>query len=111
MLKFRMKHPIVSIVAYTPKKRKSKQLYDLLNRHVTKLRKEKLVTKRPSVLLKSKEGYVEIFEWISGKAIDEAHRNKKVIKMWGEFNECCEYTPLVDVEECKMMFANFEPIN
>jgi len=111
MLKSGIKHSIVSIVAYTPKKRKSKQLYDLLKRHVTVLRKENLVTKRPSVLLKSNEGYVEIFEWKSGKSIDDAHKNSTVTKMWAKFNVCCEYTPLEKLEECKMMFANFKPLN
>lgn len=111
MLKSGIKRPIVSIVAYTPKKTKSKQLHDLLKKHVTVLRKENLATKRPSVLLKSNAGYVEIFEWKSGKSIDDAHKNSNVTKMWAKFNDCCEYTPLVKLEECKMLFANFEPLN
>lgn len=112
MLNSGINNSIVSIVVYKPKEGKSEKLYDILKEHVTILRNEGLVTSRPSTLLKAKDGtYIEIFEWISGKAIDDAHNNIRVQEMWNIFHDACEYIPLSNLEESKMMFAGFEPVN
>jgi hypothetical protein len=107
-----IKGTIIVIVGYKPKAGKNKMLLKILKEHVPILRKEGLATDYPSQLLRAKDGtYIEIFEWLSSKAIEEAHSNKVVLEMWKDFDEACEYVPLMSIEECKQLFAGFEPIN
>jgi len=53
---------------------------------------------------------IEVFEWKSQAAMDAAHSNPVVLKMWERYAEACEYIPLIQVKECNDMFAGFEPI-
>ncbi len=62
--------------------------------------------------MKAKDGTIlEVFEWKSSKAIEQAHSNKAVLEMWKKFDEVCEYAKLTDLEESKGLFAAFEPVN
>lgn len=54
---------------------------------------------------------IEVFEWVSQEAINAAHTNPEVLRMWEKYAEACEYTPLIDVKECSDLFAQFEPID
>jgi len=54
---------------------------------------------------------VEIFEWQSDDAIERAHANPQVKKLWERFYACCDFVPLANLPESKEMFANFEPLN
>jgi quinol monooxygenase YgiN len=100
------------IVAYRPRDGKEEQLVQLLKEHMPILRREGLVTDRPSQVMRSVEGtIVEIFEWKSQEAIDEAHNNEVVKAMWGKFDEVCEYVSLSSLKEAHETFAHFEPID
>jgi hypothetical protein len=101
----------VVIVGYKPKPGKESELLGLVREHVPYLRNLGLATDRPPIALKSKDGIiVEIFEWCDG-AIEKAHRDPAVHKLWAEYAEVCDYVPLVGLSEFNDMFAQFAPIN
>jgi len=53
---------------------------------------------------------VEVFEWISEEAIQNAHKNPAVLQMWGEYAEVCDYVPVGSLAEAGNLFSGFEPI-
>lgn len=64
---------------------------------------------RESILMKARDGtVVEVFEWVSQEAIDSAHTNPKVLEMWQEFSEACDYVPLNQLAETAQIFAQFK---
>ena len=102
---------IMVIVGYKPKEGKNEKLLKVLKDHVPILRKEGLATDHPTQILQTKDGtYLEIFEWVSSKSIENAHNNKAVLEMWKDFDDACEYVPLANLEESKLMFAGFKPV-
>lgn len=102
----------VVIVVYKPKPGKVKEFFELLREHVPVLTKEKLITDRKPIILRSKSGaIVEIFEWASAEAIDQAHGNANVQKLWEQFNDVCDYAPLSALEERDAIFPDFDSIN
>ena len=103
---------IFVIACYKPKEGKNDLLLEAVREHLPVLRKEGLVTDKPAHIMKSKDGsIVEVFEWKSAKAIEEAHKNKAVLELWKKFEEACEYIPVANVEESKQVFSGFEPVN
>jgi hypothetical protein len=54
---------------------------------------------------------VEVFEWLSDEAIQRAHSNPEVQKMWGEYAEVCNYVPINTLLEANDMFAAFKPLD
>ena len=71
---------IVVIVAYRPKAGRESELLKLVRGRVPTLREEGLVTDRVPVLMRAKDGtIVEVSEWKSQAAIEEAHRNPRVL--------------------------------
>ena len=99
------------IAAYRPKPGREAELDELVAGHVFLLRAEGLATDRPHTVMKAADGTViEVFEWKSKDAIDEAHRNEDVRSLWGRFEECCTHVPLSAVDECRALFAEFSPV-
>lgn len=108
--KYRNGHIVIS--AYKPKPGKEDGLLEVLKTHLPILRKENLITGREGILMKAKNGtYIEVFEWKSSKAIEQAHSNEAVLEMWKKFDEVCEYSKLADLEESNGLFAGFIPVN
>jgi hypothetical protein len=106
-------HPIprLVIVAYRPKPGKADLLDAELRDHVHLLRSEGLATDRHPVLMRAKDGtMIEVFEWASPAAIEEAHANPRVQAMWARFAQCCDYVPLNTLFEAADLFAEFEPV-
>lgn len=103
--------PVVSIATYRPKPDCGGRLRDLVAGHVELLRAEGLVTRRPRLLLEARDGtLVEIFEWISGAAIDAAHANARVMERWEAITAVCDHVPLAELDEAKVPFAGFRPL-
>ena len=99
------------IACFKPKPGKEKLLLDVVRDHLPVLRKEGLVSDKQSYTMKAKDGsIIEVFEWKSEAAIDEAHKNKAVLELWKRYEEVCEYIPLADLAESKHLFSNFEPV-
>lgn len=102
----------IVIVAYKPKPGKETALKELTKGHVTRLATEGLVTKRKPVIMEAANGtIIEIFEWLSQEAIENAHHNTAVLEMWAEYAEVCDYVNLESLAEVSNMFAEFTPVN
>src|SRR4051812_18092813 len=102
---------IVVIVAYRPKPGHEAELLELVRGRVPTLLKEGLVTDRAPVMMHARDGtIIEVSEWKSQQAIEEAHRNPRVLAMWDKFFAVCECVPLKTVPEAETMFAGFEAI-
>ncbi len=71
-----------------------------------------LVTNRPPLVMRARDGsIVEVFEWKSTEAIEEAHKNEAVRTMWKDFEKVCEYEKLSNLPECQEPFSSFEPVD
>jgi hypothetical protein len=102
---------IMVIAAYRPRPGNEARLLELTKEHYPILRGQGLVTDRRPYVMRADDGtIIEVFEWNSQAAIDAAHTNPEVLKMWERYAEVCEYAPLVTVKECSGMFAMFDPI-
>lgn len=102
---------IIVIVAYRPKPGREEELLAIVRARVPTLRQEGLVTDRVPVLMRAKDGtIIEVSEWKSHEAIEEAHQNPRVLAMWDKFFTVCDCVPLKTVPEAETMFAGFEPI-
>ncbi len=102
----------IVIVAYRPKPGKEQALYELAQTHYLILKEISLVTDRAPIIMLAKDGsVVEVFEWISDEAIQQAHTHPEVLKMWAAYGEVCDYVPLNQLAESADMFAGFAPFN
>ena len=100
----------IVIVAYRPLPGKEKELSELMKTHWEILDGENLVSARKPIIMQSSNGtMIEVFGWKSKAAIESAHTNSRVQKMWGDFAKVCEFVPVGDVEESKVMFSEFTP--
>ena len=99
------------IVAYQPKTGCDDQLLELVREHVPFLRGLGLVSERPALAMKSKDGVVvEVFEWQAG-GIEKAHQHPDVQALWERFAAVCDYVPIARLPEATQIFAEFEPID
>jgi hypothetical protein len=101
----------ICIVGYKPLPGKEKELKKLMKTHVEILRNEGLATERESIVMTSKDGTViEVFGWKSKEAIESAHSNPKVQKMWQAYAKVCAYIPVGELEEINNLFSEFTPL-
>ncbi|MHC4415413.1 MAG: hypothetical protein ACYS0G_09030 [Planctomycetota bacterium] len=99
------------IAAYRPLEGRERELLEEVRQHLPTLRGQGLVTDRPSLVMRAKDGtIVEVFEWESLEAIAQAHENEVVQAMWGRFSQVCEYVSLAKIDECQRPFPSFEPV-
>lgn len=103
---------IIVIACYKPKPGKKEKLDLLVKQHLKILLSQDLVTDRESIMMEAKDGsIIEVFEWKSKEAIEKAHNNQEVNKMWQEYSEVCDYIPIGELAESADMFAHFTPFN
>jgi hypothetical protein len=101
----------IVIVGYKPLPGKEKALAKLMETHVPVLREHGLATDRESIMMKAADGtIVEVFEWKSKEAIESAHTNAAVLKMWDAYSKVCNYVPIGELEEVTALFAEFNPL-
>ena len=99
------------IVAYTPKTGKEQQLLAAVRKHLHVLQTEQLVTDKPAYVMRAGDGtIVEVFEWRSAQAVQQAHSNPAVQALWADFGAACDYTPLARLAETQQMFAEFDAV-
>jgi hypothetical protein len=102
---------IIVIVAYKPKPGNAEALRQVMKTHIPILKKEGLVTDREPVAMEAADGtIVEVFEWLSGEAVQNAHKNPEVLKMWQAYFDVCDVIPLSSLSEASSMFASFKPL-
>ena len=103
---------IIVMVAYQPKLGKAEQLEELAKQHHSVLRQENLVTNRTPIIARAQDGsIIEIFEWTSDKAIQNAHSNLVVAALWSKFQDVCDYVPIANLAETNELFSAFIPLN
>lgn len=75
------------IVAFKPKPGQEEALLAEIRQHVPTLRAEGLATGRPAYVMRAGDGtLVEVFEWVSEEAIQQAHQpgcGSDVGEVWG----------------------------
>jgi quinol monooxygenase YgiN len=98
------------IVAYRPKPGQMDALLALTREHVPLLRAEGLATEHPVTVCQAQDGtVVEVFEWAAG-AMERAHANPAVLKLWERYALVCDYVPLASLAEASQRFAGFMPL-
>ena len=96
------------IAVYKPRPDQLATLLKLVAQHWPLLSREGLVTARRPLVMQAKDGTViEVFEWASPEAIDQAHSNPAVMALWDQFATACEYVPIATVPEAGQMFSEF----
>ncbi len=100
----------IVIVAYRPKPGCGIALNKLVDAHHSRLQAEALVSKRLPIIVRAINGdIIEVFGWRSAEAIELAHSNEAVQKMWTEFAEVCDFVPVSEVPEAAQLFSEFTP--
>ena len=103
---------ICVICVYRPKPGMAERLNEVVRDHLPVLRAEGLATDRPAQVMRAGDGsIVEVFEWVSQEAIDAAHHNANVQKMWGEFWAACDIDCIGNLDEAKQPFSHFTPVD
>lgn len=102
----------IVIVGYQPKLGKQAELEALMKTHLPILRAADLVTDRASIIMQAENNtIVEVFEWKSTEAMNSAHEHAEVLKMWADYDACCDYVPVADLPEISNLFSEFTPLN
>lgn len=102
----------IAIVGYKPLPGKVTELLELMKTHWQRLDEENLVSERKSIIVQSTDGtIIEIFGWKSKEAIELAHSNPIVQKMWAEYAAVCEFVPISEIKESSKLFSEFTPID
>jgi len=103
---------LMVIATYRPKPGKEADLLQCVRDHMPILREQKLVADRPAYAMRAQDGtIVEVFEWLSSGAVEQAHKNAAVRQLWERFGACCDCIPLTSLAETKETFPHFEPID
>lgn len=99
------------IAAFRPKAGMQQQLLAVAAKHWDVLRAWNLVTDRPRYAMQAADGTVlEVFEWSSAEAIEQAHHSPAVLALWKEFEAVCDYVPLAALAESQQPFSEFEAL-
>jgi hypothetical protein len=102
----------IVIAAFKPKPDRHLQLREVVAKHWGILRAEGLVTDRRRMVMQAGDGtLIEVFEWCSAEAIEQAHLNVAVQALWAEFEAVCEHVPLVGLGEAQHPFAEFSTMD
>ncbi|MBX7105873.1 MAG: antibiotic biosynthesis monooxygenase [Gemmataceae bacterium] len=100
------------IAVYKPKPGQNDALKALVARHVPRLRELGLVMDRREVVMQAADGTIlEVFEWKSQEAINQAHNHPEVQKLWNEFFALADMLPVNAVPESAALFAGYTPLN
>ncbi|MBX3226128.1 MAG: hypothetical protein KIT84_28855 [Labilithrix sp.] len=101
----------IVIACYRPKPGMNDALRALMRTHVSTLRSIDLVTDRAPIMMEAKDGtIIEVFEWASSEAIEQAHGHPVVLAMWDEYAKVCDYVPASQVPESAQLFSEFTPL-
>lgn len=99
------------IAVYRPRPGRQADLEAVVARHWHTLSAQGLVTAREPFVMRAVDGtLVEVFEWLSTEAIEQAHQNAEVQKLWEAFNAVAEYVPIAEVPEAKQVFSEFKAV-
>ena len=98
----------VVIALYRPHAGKDAEFRGLLAQHGSALRAEGLITSRPTLVLKARDGtYLEIFEWVS---VEAAHATPAIGRLWAAMERVADFVSLDALEESHRPFTHFEAV-
>lgn len=102
----------VAIVAYKPIPGKEKALKELTKQYLPCLKQVGLITDKETFTFETTDGtIIEVFEWVSEKAMKLAQTYPEVQQLWREYAKVCTYTPLNRIPEAGSLFAAFTPLH
>lgn len=102
----------IVIVVYRPKSGCEEKLHQLIGKHNVVLREQRLATEREPIAMRAEDGsFIEVFEWASREAVEQAHNNSAVQAIWAEFAELCEFVPLGKLVESQQPFSEFDAVS
>jgi quinol monooxygenase YgiN len=102
----------IAVACYRPKPGREKELLEVVKEHIPTLNAEGFVTDRPPVVMRAADGtIVEILEWASKEAKEQAHGHPAVRNLWDRLAECAEFPTLSELEEGSRRFCNFDPVD
>lgn len=102
----------IAINAYRAKAGREQVLLAELRDHQSLLWSEGLATDREPVVMRAGDGtLLEIFEWASPAAIEDAHRNARVKAAWARLEACADFVPLAAVDGAGAPFADFARVS
>ncbi len=102
---------VIVIACFRPNAGKESELLAVIRDHQPILRSQGLVTDRAATVMRAADGtIVEVFEWKSQAAIEAAHSNPEVHKLWARFEAVCDYVPLNAIPESGQMFPGFAAV-
>ena len=103
---------VTVIVGYKPKPGKEAALKELMKTHLPRLKEQGLVRDKVSYIMEAGDGtIVEVFEWLSDEAIQKAHTDPEVQKMWAEYAAVCDYVPVGTLAEAANLFSSFTALD
>ena len=106
-----MSAPVPTLVTYTPKPGKEKELLALIEKHWPALDKAGLVTKEKARVWRAHDKrkghtyFVEFMTWKDGEASSLAHQLPEVMAVWEPMGPIMEGMSIAQIEELKMPFA------
>lgn len=104
-----MSKPELVIAMYRPHKGKLTELEALVRKHFLTLKEYGLTTERDSFIGRSEDGsLLEVFEWASAEAAEQAHDHPAIAKIWEAMGEVCDFGKLGDLPEAKNRFPHFQ---
>lgn len=111
-----MEQPLLVFAVYKAKPGCGEKLADLVSRKRKYLLENNFVTSRQNILVNSFKDpnlFIEVFEWVSQKRIDDAHKDEGVWSFWKEFEVYCDSygNPLSGLPEANEHFPNFKAVN
>lgn len=99
------------IACYRPKPGKDADLLALVREHVPTLRAQGLATERPVTAMRASDGtIVEVFEWRSAEAVERAHHDAVVQRLWERFLLVSDFGTLAALPGSAEPFPHFEPL-
>ncbi len=100
----------ISIACYKAKPGKEAALEEIVRGHVQRLRDFGFATDRVPIIGRAQDGtIVEVFEWNSVEAIQQAHQHPGVHQMWAEFGDACDCVSFGSLPEAQDTFAGLTP--
>ncbi|OPA73246.1 hypothetical protein BVG16_29645 [Paenibacillus selenitireducens] len=102
----------ITIALYRPYPGKERELLDIVQRHVPTLRLEGYITEFASLHLQSEDGTIlEIFEWKSLSAKDQAHYSPAIQQIWDVMMQVAEMTTLSTLPEATKVFPIWKQLH
>lgn len=103
--------PEIVFALYRPHAGRDAELRRLIAQHLPVLRRLELVTDRPAILVRARDGtYVEVFEWRTEESARLAHEHPEVAKVWEAMGAVADFPTLDSLGEAKERFSHFEPV-